>query len=82
MSVSRTEAQSIRSQLRLRKDYLTGECEVYTTIHGSGVFKWFRISPENYKWYCAQFPEIKFSLINFISSETGELRDLDPYSSI
>lgn len=44
----------IRSQLRIRLN-LAGIHEVYTTIHGSGVFRWFLVSSETADWYVRTF---------------------------
>lgn len=56
---AKTEAAVIRSQLALRINQIDDSFEVYTTIHGSGVFKWFKITRQNYEWYKRQFPDIK-----------------------
>jgi hypothetical protein len=51
------ESSRIRRELKLRQ---TKEgWEVYTTIHGSGVFRWFRLSESESDWYIRNFPEIQ-----------------------
>jgi hypothetical protein len=54
-TISRTEAQAIRNQLRLRFNTLFNTYEVYTTVHGSGVFRWFKITDETAQWYKEHF---------------------------
>jgi hypothetical protein len=49
------EALSIRNQLRLRWNTEYGCHEVYTTIHGTGVFRWFKISETLKDWYVKHF---------------------------
>lgn len=49
------EAKSIRESLKLRHIISDNSYEVYTTIHGSGIFKWFRITKETAEWYSKQF---------------------------
>lgn len=56
---SRTEAAVIRSQLSLKHDILAEEYYVYTTLHGSGHFRWFKVSKETFQWYQSNFPEIQ-----------------------
>lgn len=51
------EQSAIRRQLKLRQDAL-GNWEVYTTIHGSAHFRWFKISPDKADWYRANFSDI------------------------
>jgi hypothetical protein len=52
---AKTEAAVIRSQLKLRRNRISGNWEVYTTLHGSGIFKWFVISKERLDWYLQTF---------------------------
>lgn len=52
---SKTESAMIRSQLMLRINPETNEYEVYTTIHGSGVFRWHTIRKETARWYAQRF---------------------------
>ncbi len=61
----KTEALSNRAFLQLRRTVSPQETlyEVYTTIHGTGVFKWFTISEVTYEWYLANFPEITVTMI-------------------
>ena len=58
---SKTEAATIRAQLKLRKTVggypFSGDIyEVWTTIHGSnGLFRWIRVDQETYEWYKQRF---------------------------
>lgn len=52
---SATEAASTRSQLRVRCVNGERSCEVYTTIHGTGVFRWIKVTKEIADWYCKHF---------------------------
>lgn len=72
---SRTEAAVIRSKLQLKHDVLSGEYYVYTTLHGSGHFKWFKVSHETFKWYQEKFPEISIITVNNLAPNkfTGAL---------
>jgi hypothetical protein len=54
-SPSKVEAALIKKNLRMRFNTLYGCHEVYTTIHGSGVFKWMTVSDETADWYREQF---------------------------
>ena len=56
---AKTEIAVIRSQLALRSNPVNNSYEVYTTIHGTGVFKWIGISQSTYEWYKRNFPEIR-----------------------
>lgn len=67
------EATAIRSQLRLRQDCLTDEWEVYTTIHGTGIFKWFKVSHETAEWYVKTFKHIVLEYINRPDISTGHI---------
>ena len=58
MSQTRSERVEIRSKLALRQNY-NNIWEVYTTIHGTGIFKWFIITEAQAKWYQQTFPTIK-----------------------
>lgn len=49
------EAKLIREKLALRFNTLFNCYEVYTTIHGSGVFRWIKITDEVCEWYKKQF---------------------------
>jgi len=56
VSISKkTERESIRSQLRVRWNTEYGCYEVHTTIHGSGVFRWFKITEGLKNWYVNKF---------------------------
>jgi hypothetical protein len=48
-----------RKHLKLRQRP-TGEWEVYASIHGTMVFRWWIISESTMFWYKANFPEIPF----------------------
>lgn len=58
ISRARVEAASIRSKLKLRIN-LEGHYEVYTTIHGTGLFKWFIIDSQSVEFYKKNFPDIQ-----------------------
>lgn len=66
------ERTAIRAQLRLRYDVLTGTYEVYTTIHGTGIFKWFIITEETAIWYERNFGLVTTS-INRPDIDTGHI---------
>jgi hypothetical protein len=58
--VSRTESKSaearmIRKNLALRFNTLYNCYEVYTAIHGTGVFRWMKITDEVCDWYKKTF---------------------------
>lgn len=53
--ISKIEAAEIRRNLRMRFNTLNGCHEVFTTIHGSGVFKWMMCSNETATWYKEHF---------------------------
>jgi hypothetical protein len=53
------EAATIRAQLRIRQNHIADCWEVYTTIHGSGVFRWYKVSEFTKDWYLMRFPDIK-----------------------
>lgn len=56
------EAAAIRSQLRIR--HTEKGFEVFTTVHGSGVFKWYIIDQDRANWYLKTFPELKLETID------------------
>lgn len=56
------EQASIRSKLELRQDAL-GTWQLYSTVHGTNVFRWFKISPETAAWYRTNFPNIKVTQV-------------------
>jgi hypothetical protein len=53
-----TEASAIRNALKLKTD-TNGERWVYTTIHGTGTFRWFKITQSVYDWYKQNFRDIE-----------------------
>lgn len=55
--MKKTEVAAARTQLKLRQRP-TGEWEVYATIHGTMVFRWWIISEEQKDWYIREFPNI------------------------
>jgi len=59
MPVSRVIAAASRAMLKLRFNTQANTWEVYATIHGTQVYRWFAISPEYKEWYVRNFPEIK-----------------------
>jgi hypothetical protein len=58
MALSKAEIQQTRSQLKLRKNS-EGHWEVYASVYGTFIFRWWKISDEQMRWYKANFPEIK-----------------------
>jgi hypothetical protein len=56
--VTRSEAAAIRNQLRYRRNHLFDCWEIYTTIHGTGVFRWMKVSQFTKDWYLMTFPGI------------------------
>jgi hypothetical protein len=52
---SRLENESIRSKLELRWNKTYNCYEVYTTIHGTGVFRWIRLDDAGARWYAQVF---------------------------
>jgi hypothetical protein len=56
--ISKTEAAVIRNKLALRYSIESNCWEIFTTVHGSGVFKWYKISENTKKWYIDNFPEL------------------------
>jgi len=56
---SKLEAARIRQQLAIRRNEQLNCWEVFTTIHGSHIFRWFRVTAEIAKWYLETFPAIK-----------------------
>jgi len=57
--LNRLEIQETRMKLRLRYNPHLKCWEVYTTVHGTFVFKWWKISDSTKEWYVKNFPEIK-----------------------
>lgn len=55
MTISRTEAAVIKSKLALRFNTVFNCYEVYTTFHGSGIFKWYMITDGVAEWYKEHF---------------------------
>lgn len=53
--ISRVEAQAIRAALKLRFNTIFNCYEVYTTVHNSGVFRWYKITDEVAEWYKTHF---------------------------
>ena len=64
-----TEAASIRGQLRLRISNI-GQKEVYTTIHGTHVWRWFSVSDSDFEWYRNHFG----LTVENIPMENGEVK--------
>lgn len=61
MEVKKTRNPSVeaqRSRLKLRQRP-TGEWEVYASVHGTDIFRWWIISESQKDWYLKHFPEIK-----------------------
>lgn len=71
-SISRTEAKEIRSKLALRFNTLFNCYEVFTTIHGSGHFKWHKVTDDVANWYKEHF---KLTVTSYLqpSLRTGGL---------
>lgn len=53
MSRANREDKEIRSQLKLRRH--KDQHQVWTIIHGSGIFRWIYITTEEYEWYKTHF---------------------------
>ena len=70
-SITRTEAALIRNKLAVRFNDSRGCYEVYTTIHGSGIFKWFTISAAIYQWYIQTFPDIAVVDTVYVDEDGG-----------
>lgn len=68
------ERTAIRAQLRLRRDCLTGEYEVFTTIHSTGVFRWYKVSESTARWYEVTFKLVCTS-INRPDVDTGYIHE-------
>lgn len=49
------EGREIRKKLALRFNLLYNCHEVYTSIHGSHVFRWMKITDDVAKWYKESF---------------------------
>jgi hypothetical protein len=49
------EQNFIRSKLAIKHDALLDEYSVYTTTHGSMVFRWYKCTKESFEWYKTQF---------------------------
>jgi hypothetical protein len=56
--ISKTEAAVIRNKLALRYSIESNCWEIFTTVHGSGHFRWYKISENTKKWYVDNFPEL------------------------
>lgn len=73
----RLERQNIRMQLRLRWNTEKGCYEVYTTIHGTGVFRWFAVSEDIKDWYIKQFG-LQVEKYAAIDGVTGAFNNYQP----
>lgn len=71
------EATAIRAQLRLRENVMTGELEVYTTIHGTGIFKWYKVSRDIADWYYKRF-RLTWEYWNRPDIDTGHINEATP----
>jgi len=49
------EVAEIKSKLALRFNNLFNCYEVYSTIHGTGVFRWMKITDDVAEWYKKSF---------------------------
>lgn len=74
-SITREEARAIRSQLALRFNTLYNCYEVYTSVHGSGVFKWMKCTDDVANWYKEHF---KLNVTSYLqpSLRTGGLLEI------
>ena len=70
-----TYAKTVRSQLKLRCDTLTGEWELWTTTIPNTNFKWFKVSSDTAEWYRTNFPAIKVEHINVPNFTSGALQN-------
>ena len=73
----RIERQNIRMQLRLRFNTEHGCYEIYSTIHGTGVFRWFKISESTKDWYMKQFG-LEVEQYSRIDGMTGAFKQYQP----
>ena len=64
---NKAEAEAIKAKLKLRFNTELQVWELYTTIHGTGTFRWFQISQSTRDWYRYYFPKIP--TINYDSKE-------------
>ncbi len=71
------ERASIRAQLRVRR-LLDGTYEVYTTVHGSGVFRWIKVTKDIAEWYRDTFQLDYQNHWNDVNMSTGELKQAQP----
>jgi hypothetical protein len=55
---NKAEAELIKSKLKLRFNTDTQIWELYTTMHGTKVFRWFKINQSTKDWYHHYFPHI------------------------
>ncbi len=70
--ISRAEAAAIRAKLVLRFNAVADRWEVYTTIHGTGVFRWYAITNDIFNWYRRNFPSIKIEdELIYVTKEGG-----------
>lgn len=84
-SISKIEAAEIKRNLKLRFNTLYDCHEVYTTIHGSGVFNWMQCTRQVAAWYEEHFglsvesylqPSLRTGGIIESSAKTGSSRDV------
>lgn len=64
------EIASIRNKLQLRFLPEDNVWEVFTTIHGTDIFRWFKISESTKDWYLENFPELS----RFLPIKNGETK--------
>lgn len=54
-AITKTEAKAIRDNLALRYNMLYSCYEIYTSIHGSGIFRWMKVTDDIAEWYKNHF---------------------------
>lgn len=73
----RASAAAIRAQLALRFNTNYGCWEVYSTIHGTGIFKWFKVSENIAGWYAKKFEDIRIEGVHHVDTYTGAFSKYD-----
>lgn len=73
--ITTKEKHLIRKSLALRFNLIDNCYEVYTTIHGTGIFKWFRITDDVADWYKKTFG-LSVSQYLHASTQTGGLMEI------
>lgn len=56
---NKLEAAVIKNNLAIRYSTIYNCWQVYTTIHGTGVFRWLSVTESVKNWYLQTFPGIR-----------------------